>query len=187
MWGAGGSEQGCRGQSTVVTHHPAACQLPPPAPTGPPRPRGRGVGRPGWEGPGWLGTGVREAAAGRWPFQSQADVWGERGRQTVSPCSHLGLGWGPPELGPRHGRPPTAAPIRFLPIKQPVFLLAGPCRRWSLGKRGGGGGRGRAPLRTGHDVDRMCAPCRAACAHRAGTGEAGRPLGVRGSESQHHN
>ena len=66
---------------------------------------GRRAG-PGWEEPGQPGTGVWEASVGRWPFQGQADVWSERGRQTVSPCSHLGLGLGPPGAG----TPPVAGP-----------------------------------------------------------------------------
>lgn len=120
----------------VVSSCPAICHRRPS-----PRPQRRPVGRaPGREEPGQLGTGVWEASVGRWPFQGQADVWSERGRQTVSPRSHLGLGLGP--LGawtpPPVTAPPTATPIRFLPIKQPVFLLGKPCQQWSLGKRRGG-------------------------------------------------
>lgn len=113
---------------------------------------------------------------GRWPFQSQADVWSERGRQTASPCSHLGLGLGPLGAGPPRGRPPVAAPIRFLPIKQPVFLLVGP--RGESGKKTRGWRQGAwAPPQTGHDVSEMCVPCRAACTQGVGTGEARQPLG----------
>lgn len=120
----------------VVSSFPAICHRRPS-----PRPQRRPVGRaPGREEPGQLGTGVWEASVGRWPFQGQADVWSKRGRQTVSPRSHLGLGLGP--LGawtpPPVTAPPTATPIRFLPIKQPVFLLGKPCQQWSLGKRRGG-------------------------------------------------
>lgn len=81
---------------------------------------------------------------GRWPFQGWADVWSKGGRQTVSPRSHLGLGSGPRRAGnpPPAAAPTTAAPIRFLPIKRPVFLLGKPCQQWSLGKRRGGGIRG---------------------------------------------
>lgn len=46
--------------------------------------------------------------------------------------------------------PPTATPIRFLPIKQPVFLLGKPCQQWSLAKRHGGWHLGaRSPYKHG--------------------------------------
>lgn len=82
----------------------------------------------------------------------------------MSPSSHLGLGSGPLGAGtPPQRLPPTAAPIRFLPIKQPVFLLGNPCQQWSLGKSHGGGIRGPRrgaglPANTAHKVNETCAP-----------------------------
>lgn len=58
--------------------------------------------------------------------------------------------------------PPTATPIRFLPIKRPVFLLGKPCQQRSLGKGVGVASGGRVSLQTrpAHKVNEMCAPGR---------------------------
>lgn len=67
-----------------------------------------------------------------------------------------GLAWGHRELEPPHRCPPIA-PIRFLPIKQPVFLLSKPCQQWSLGKRRGGWHPGGgSPHKHSYEVNKTC-------------------------------
>lgn len=86
--------------------------------------RGQVCGRPRWAGGPFR--------AGRMSGGSEAD-------RRCHPAVTSGLAWGHWEPGPPQWRPPpTATPIRFLPIKQPVFLLGKPCQQWSLGKRRGG-------------------------------------------------
>lgn len=75
---------------------PAVCHLPLPGPAESARGQGAGQARVGEE----PGTGVWEASVGRWPFQGQADVWSEQGRQTVSPEVALGLARGHREPAP---------------------------------------------------------------------------------------
>lgn len=79
--------------------------------------------------------------------------------------------------------PPTATPIRFLPIKQPVFLLGKPCQQWSLAKRHGGGIWGPGlPTNMAHKVNETCARQRPAAAGQR-LGRAGHTL-ERGSQTQ---
>lgn len=74
-----------------------------------------------------------------------------------SPQAWLGAtgSWAPP----RHGCPPTiVTPIRFLPIKQPVFLPVRLSQQWSLGKGVGMASRGRVPRKHGRGVNETCVP-----------------------------
>lgn len=100
------------------------------------------LGRLGWEGPGrrdrcvgGLGGQVVPSGPGGWMSGvSKAD-------RRCHPTVTSGLARGHQEPGPPQGCTPTAAPIRFLPIKWPVFLLGKLHPQWSLGERHGGGNR----------------------------------------------
>lgn len=84
----------------------------------------------------------------RWaggPFRARRMSGATRQTDGVTPQSPRAWLGATGSRDPPAWRPPTTAtPIRFLPIKQPVFLLGKPCQQWSLGKRHGGvasGGR----------------------------------------------
>lgn len=127
----------------------------------------------------WAGQGGRSQSRGDrytggrpwWaggPFRAR---WmsgaNEAGRQ-CHPEVTSGLASGHQELEPPHSGPPPIAPIRFLPIKQPVFLLSKPCQQWSLGKTWGLASGGRVSPQTRYEVNK-CAHW-AACDRWAGTG-----------------
>lgn len=131
-WAARGSEQsGVTPPATSCRHQPAqshgvclwaGCWA---------VPGGRGQASQGQVcgRPLWAGGPFR---AGRMSGPSEAD-------RRCHPAVTSGLARGHREPGTPHGRPHpcTAAPIRFLPIKRPVFLLGKPCQQWSLGRRRG--------------------------------------------------
>lgn len=108
---------------------------------------------------------------GRWPFQAPGGCL-EQARQTdgvtpQSPRAWLGA-TGSQDPPPATAAPPTAAPIKFLPIKRPVFLPGKPCQQWSLGTRRGGGTRGLGlPANTAHKVNKTCAGQRLARARHS--------------------
>lgn len=103
----GAPSSAARSEQSAVALPSASCHCRScPSPTVSARGQDTGQARVGGASP--KGTGVWEALVGRRPFQSQADVWSEQGRQTVSPRSHLRLGLGPPGAG----SPPQLPPHR---------------------------------------------------------------------------
>lgn len=123
-------------------HQPPAASTSPPGPAASACGQGVGQGRVGGARP------ARDRCVGGLRGQVALSGLGgclERVRQTDSVTPQSPRAWlGATESRePPHGHPPPrAAPIRFLPIKRPVFLLGKPCQQWSLGKRRGGGIRG---------------------------------------------
>lgn len=153
----GAPEHGCRG---VSSRH-SLCHLPA-ATAGPARlvasARGQGAGqaRGGRSqacGDRCVGGGLSGQVALSEPSECLEQIRQTDGVTPKSPRAWLGAtgSWD----NPQRLSPATIAPIKFLPIKWPVFLLSKPCQQWSLGKRLGGWHPGGGALRK--RANRMCA------------------------------